>query len=98
MTKPQRETARLSDLNRALNAINVDIGAKSAVLLMKFHEQWVAPLEERIAILEAPFWRRWMIRRLLNRQRRLEAQLAAAAREAVVDQTTSDAVTAEDGQ
>jgi len=53
-----RKTVRLAKLNETLESHDAEIGQKMAQVLAVFHEQYIAPLEARIAELETPWWDR----------------------------------------
>lgn len=87
-----RATVRIGALERTLEGMNVEMGAKVAQSLAKYHETYVRPLEERIAWLETSWYVRlwlrltanaellWFIVR--NRLRKPVAPIDAAATEA----------------
>ena len=58
MQKPQQKTVRAGQLERVLGDVNADIGKKTGILLSEYHARFIAPLETRIAALEAPLYRR----------------------------------------
>lgn len=59
-----RAAVRVAALDRTLDAFNDEQGRKVAlsisVALGRYHEQYVAPIEARIASLERPWWKRFL--------------------------------------
>lgn len=53
-----RQTVRAAHLDRALTTHDAEIGQKMAQVLAVFHEQYIAPLEARVAELETPWYER----------------------------------------
>ena len=56
-----RAAVRVAALNKTLEQFNEEIGYKTGVAITQYHELMVAPLEARIAALEAravPWWKR----------------------------------------
>lgn len=58
MSTQGRQTLRAAHLDRALQSHDAEIGQKMAEVLAVFHAQYVAPLEDRIAELETPWYER----------------------------------------
>ncbi len=64
MTQPQgprRRVATVNGVNRALDHFNEEMAQKITLSMAGFHGQFVAPLEERIAYLELPWWKRLVV-------------------------------------
>ena len=58
MPKPQQRTVRAGQLERVLGAKDAEYGQKVALFLEEYHTRWVVPLEQRIAYLEQPLYKR----------------------------------------
>jgi hypothetical protein len=56
--RPPQQAVRVARFEATLDRFNSEIGEKTAFTLAKFHEMYVAPLEQRIAELETPWYRR----------------------------------------
>ena len=57
-----RQTARISHVESALDDHNKETAKKMALVLKEFHLKYVTPLEQRVAWLETPWYRRLFLR------------------------------------
>jgi hypothetical protein len=57
-----QKTARIHHLHKALSSHDEEIAQKMALVLQEFHLKYLTPLEQRVAFLELPFYKRWWIK------------------------------------
>lgn len=77
-----QQAVRVGKFEKYMDGFRGEMGMKMARTLNEYHREFVLRLEERIAYLELPFWKRWWVQagRLWERVRRknLTARLGSA--------------------
>lgn len=68
--KPSERVVRAAYLERRFAQFNVELAPKLALWLSEYHKRFVVPLEERVELLEQPWYARlvnWVSARLPKR-------------------------------